>query len=85
MLLTEDFENNLELCSYDSSDIQRSSYSEDEEMLLVFFKRGSCYSFYPVDRMLYEGFKNAESQSKFFNYHIKKNSDISGEKLSDFN
>jgi hypothetical protein len=60
-------------CIFDSSNITKTIYFEDNEKFYIFFKRGHGYSYINVDKELYENFENAESQGKFFNQNIKTN------------
>lgn len=57
---------------YDSSNILKTTYFPIQKKLYISFNRGGVYSYTNVDEELYEEFKNAESQGKFFAQTIKK-------------
>ena len=56
---------------YDSSNILQTTYFPTSERLYISFNRGGVYSYEGVDPDLYDEFKNAESQGKFFAEKIK--------------
>lgn len=56
---------------YDSSNILKTTYFPQKKLLYISFNRGGVYSYANVDEELYEEFKNAESQGKFFAKTIK--------------
>jgi hypothetical protein len=57
---------------YDSTNILKTNYIPERNLLFIFFKGGSVYSYSNIDRELYEKFENCESQGKFFIAEIKK-------------
>jgi hypothetical protein len=56
---------------YDSSNILNTTYYPHTKTLYISFNRGGVYSYANVNEELYEEFKNAESQGKFFAQTIK--------------
>jgi len=56
---------------YDSSNILGTTYFPQKNTLYISFNRGGVYSYSNVTEELYEEFKNAESQGKFFAKEIK--------------
>lgn len=60
-------------CVFDSSNISKTIYFENNNKFYIFFKRGHGYSYINVDKDLYEEFEKADSQGKFFNQKIKTN------------
>lgn len=56
---------------YDSSNILQTTYFPHANLLYISFNRGGVYSYGNVDQEMYEEFKNAESQGKFFIERIK--------------
>lgn len=56
---------------YDSSNILGTTYFPLKNTLYISFNRGGVYSYSNVTEELYEEFKNAESQGKFFAKEIK--------------
>ncbi len=76
MLLFTEQEEGIERCLFDSSNILHTEYSESNLTLKIFFKTGWVYSYYPVEKYLYEEFRSAESTGKFFVSEIKNNPKI---------
>jgi hypothetical protein len=60
---------------FDSSNVLQSTYFPNQRRLYISFNRGGVYSYGNVDNELFEEFKNAESQGKFFIKEIKTKSD----------
>jgi hypothetical protein len=58
---------------YDSSNIMKSIYLPQKEMLFVIFRKGVVYSYRNVDIELYLGFENTDSQGVYFSKNIIKN------------
>ena len=56
---------------YNSSNILKTTYFPQENKLYISFNRGGVYSYTNIPIELYEEFKNAESQGKFFAKTIK--------------
>lgn len=56
---------------YDSSNILKTTYFPKQQLLYISFNRGGVYSYSNVPMELYDEFKNAESQGKFFAKTIK--------------
>lgn len=57
---------------FDSSNILQTTYFPHANLLYVSFKRGGVYSYANINKEMYEEFKAAESQGKFFIEKIKK-------------
>lgn len=57
--------------TYDSSNILQTTYFPHANLLYISFNRGGVYSYGNVDEEMYEKFKKAESQGKFFQEKIK--------------
>ncbi|MFW5847617.1 MAG: KTSC domain-containing protein [bacterium] len=60
-------------CYYDSSNIIMSDYFTKTNKLYIYFSKGIVYSYYNVDKEMYEKFENAESQGKFFAKNLRVN------------
>ena len=60
---------------YDSSNILQTTYFPHANLLYISFKRGGVYSYGNVNEELYEEFKKAQSQGKFFQEKIKSQPD----------
>jgi len=58
---------------YDSSNIMKSIYLPEKEMLFIIFKKGIVYSYRNVTNELYVGFENTDSQGVYFSKNINKN------------
>jgi hypothetical protein len=58
---------------YDSSNIMKSIYIPERQLLFIFFKKGIVYSYYNVDTELYLGLEMADSQGVYFAKNINKN------------
>lgn len=56
---------------YDSSNILQTTYFPKFNRLYISFNRGGVYSYENIDIDVYEKFKNADSQGKFFLKLIK--------------
>lgn len=56
---------------FDSSVIHSAVHSGKMNKLLIIFDSGKTYVYYGVTREVWDDFKNAESQGKFFNEHIR--------------
>jgi len=56
---------------YDSSNILGTTYFPLKNTLYISFNRGGVYSYTNIDAELYQNFKDAESQGKFFAKTIK--------------
>ncbi len=82
MLLTEENINDNEICTYESAQITKSIYNQSLNNLIIYFKGGNVFSYTPIDYIMYLEFKEAESQTKFFNSNIKKNENILAEGLN---
>lgn len=59
---------------YDSSNIMKSIYLPEKEMLFIIFRKGIVYSYQNVTSELYVGFENCDSQGVYFSKNINKNS-----------
>lgn len=59
---------------YDSSNIMKSIYLPNKEMLFIIFRKGIVYSYRNVTSELYVGFENTDSQGVYFSKNIIKNS-----------
>jgi len=57
---------------YDSSNVLQTTYFPENKRLFISFNRGGVYSYNGVSQELYEEFKSAESQGKFFATTIRK-------------
>ena len=68
---------------YESSTVESSTYDFKEIELYVSFKGNSVYLYQNVSPEIYESFRDADSQGKALNSLIKKNEDITFEKLED--
>ena len=55
-----------------SSNLQSAVYDTESEDLSVTFNNGSIYEYESVPLEVFENFKKAESQGKFFNTNISK-------------
>ncbi len=80
LLKTENTESGEE-CLFESSNIDKTLYTPEQEQLIIWFKKGGAYIYTPVNQMIYEQFKRAESQGKYFLANIKKNKEILCEKV----
>jgi hypothetical protein len=60
-------------CYFDSSNILQCTYFPKLEKLFVSFHKGGVYSYLNINNKIFEEFKNAESQGKYFIDNIKKN------------
>jgi len=60
---------------YDSSNILKTTYFPKQNRLYISFNRGGVYSYNNITEKIYEDFKNAESQGKYFIHEIKNKSD----------
>ena len=69
--------------TYDSSTIESYTYDFKEKELYVSFKSDTVYLYQNVNKEIYEGFRDADSQGKALNSLIKQNTDISFEKLEE--
>ena len=58
---------------YDSSNIMKSIYLPEKQMLFIIFRKGVVYSYRNVDNELYLGFENTNSQGIYFSKNIVKN------------
>lgn len=58
---------------FDSSNIMKSIYIPDREILFIIFKKGVVYSYEHIDIETYVGFENADSQGVYFSKNITKN------------
>ena len=73
----------MELKTVISSRIAKVGYSAGDHELVLEFKKGRKYKYYPVPIVMYELLMSAESLGKFFELNIKNNKTISHEKLDD--
>lgn len=73
MLIKKEVIETSEVCTFDSSMITKSIYTEELNELILFFTRGGYYSYLPVTKELYLQFVKCESQGKFFLSNIKPN------------
>lgn len=58
---------------YNSSNIMKSIYLPDKQMMFIIFKKGVVYSYAHIDIETYLGFENADSQGVYFSKNIAKN------------
>lgn len=58
---------------YDSSNVLQTTYFPENNRLFISFNRGGVYSYSNISQKLYDEFKEAESQGKFFAATIRKN------------
>ena len=56
---------------YESSNILQTTYFPASNLLYISFQRGGVYSYANVSEEMYEEFKSAESQGKYFQSNIK--------------
>jgi len=61
---------------YSSSNVLQTTYFPIAQRLYISFNRGGVYSYENVSPELYEEFKIAESQGKFFIKEIKNKPDV---------
>lgn len=66
-------ENRIEYidCIYDSTNILKSTYFQDNNTLYLYFNRGGVYRYLNVKPELYREFEMCESQGKFFASKIR--------------
>ncbi len=75
MIVYKNYENNVDTCYYDSSNVLKSVCEDTENELKtvdIFFKGGKVYRYYDVHVRDYLFFKMDESQGKSFNKYMKK-------------
>jgi lysyl-tRNA synthetase class 2 len=60
----------------DSSAIERIDYLADKSQLLVTFVSRRRYLYFDVPPSIYRQFLNAESQGRYFNFHIRDRYDF---------
>ena len=58
---------------YDSSNLIKTIYLPTKNTLFIIFKKGVVYSYSNVDRELYVGLENSDSQGNYFSKSIAKN------------
>lgn len=82
MITENKTEDSIEYLKIDSSMISNASYHKESNVLIIKFNRGGSYEYHPVSNNLFEQFKKAESQGKFFIKNIKNNENIVTTKLN---
>lgn len=58
---------------YDSSNIMKSIYLPEKQLLFIIFRKGVVYSYQNVDSEIYLGLENTDSQGGYFSKNIAKN------------
>ncbi|MFW6219475.1 MAG: KTSC domain-containing protein [bacterium] len=81
MLVKKENLSGITECLYDSSNIFRSIYYENDQILFLFFQRGGVYSYYPMNEEKYNEFETAESQGKYFTKNIRQDGTIQYKKM----
>lgn len=71
-IILEKTEGNITEVVVSSSNLNRATYNLNENHLLIEFNNGSIYEYESVPLEVFENFKKAESQGKFFNTNISK-------------
>jgi hypothetical protein len=71
-IILEKTEGNITEVVVSSSNLNRAIYNLDENHLSIEFNNGSIYEYESVPLEVFENFKKAESQGKFFNTNISK-------------
>lgn len=74
MLLKREEESGSIEAYFDSSNVLKSLYIKERNMLYVFFGKGNVYSYYNIDNELYNLFESAESQGEFLTNEIRTKS-----------
>lgn len=62
----------MEMINVESTNLEAIGYDEGQNILHVQFKHGGTYQYFSVDKSIYDGFFNAESQGKYFDLNVKK-------------
>ena len=76
MLLKKQEKDNTIEALFDSSNLYKTIYLKDKNIMYIFFKKGGVYSYYNIDNELYQIFESADSQGEFFTRTIKHHKDI---------
>ena len=69
---------------FNSSNISKISYYKEEMKLRVLFHSGGAYQYSNISESLWEEFKAAPSQGKFFGANIKDKNEFNCIKISSF-
>lgn len=60
------------ICEIESSNLVKTEYDSETNMLIATFKNGIMYEYEEVPHKIYAQFRLAESQGKFFNKEIAR-------------
>lgn len=58
---------------YDSTNLLKTTYLIEQRRLYVYFRKGIVYSYYAVDREMYDGLETAQSQGVYHKEHLSNN------------
>jgi len=56
----------------ESSNITRFSYDENNQVLMVEFKRGELYNYFDVPKIIFDQMIQAASKGQFLSQNVKK-------------
>ncbi len=64
------------ICEIESSNLVKTEYDSETNMLIATFKNGIMYEYEEVPYKIYAQFRLAESQGKYFSSQINKKFDF---------
>lgn len=69
----------MELKPVKSSNIRKIGYDPAEKKLVVLFRNGNKYAYFPIEPKVHQELISAESIGKYFYENIRNNKDINYE------
>jgi len=71
----------MELEEVVSSNITHIGYDRETKTLVIKFKKGNTYKYYPVEPKIHKALMAAESHGQYFATNIKNNKEVNYERI----